>query len=122
MTYWPIDPGILLPVRRTLPQRLLVTPMEDGPPKVRRRNLGAPGTMSGDVRMTGAQFADFMAWGEGALLDWSLPFTWIDPISGLTATLQFRDEPVPSMDTSAAGGLSVAASTWTVPVSLWVTA
>src|SRR3990167_8653193 len=92
-TYWPIDPTILLPVAREIPRRLIVTPMKDGPPKTRLRNEGAPGALSGTIRVPGADLAAFILWGEETLLKWSQAFRWRDPLDGLVRTMQFPGEP-----------------------------
>lgn len=119
--YWPLDPSLLLPVARSLPARTLVSPFEDGPPAVRRRFLGAPGMMSGTIRMTGAEFGQFMAFGEGTLTDWSLPFRWTDPVDGLERQMQFNGEPGLTLEASAGSGLDPDRTVWAARVSLWVT-
>lgn len=119
--YWPLSPGILLPLARSLPKRMLVTPFEDGPPASRRRFLGAPGTMSGTVRLTGADFLTFHTWGEGTLTDWTQPFSWRDPLDASLRTFQFAGEPDCRLETVGDSADSLR-TVWTCSISLWVTA
>lgn len=118
--YWPLSSGILLPLARTLPRKILVTPFEDGPPAVRRRFLGAPGTMSGTIRLTGPDFAAFVLWGETSLSDWSLPFTWRDPLDSMGRTFQFSAEPSCTLDAEG-DPANPDKTVWSCSVSLWVT-
>jgi len=72
----------------TLPQRFLVegnshalgenrleTSMDTGPGKIRPRSSAVADQFTGSMRMSSAQWATLIAFGETTLGHWSLPFT-----------------------------------------------
>jgi hypothetical protein len=118
---WPLDQALLLPLRRQLPSRLIVSPMEDAAPKVRLERLAAAGKMDGSLRLTGTEWADLLAWGEVALSDWSTPFLWIDPMDGMGKEMLFLLEPgPPTLEGDASDVIDPESTVWLVPASLAV--
>lgn len=89
---WPASP--------TLPQRLLaetysegfadgrlVSQMETGPAKVRRRSSAMPRPIKGEMIMTAAQVASLRTFFNTTLIGGSLPFNFPDPITYPTTIL-----------------------------------
>jgi len=74
------------------PNRITFDP-EVGPTIDRRRGTAA-GTLV-TIRFTGltdAERATFEDWYEGPLYDGALPFSWVDPIRGVSASYKFTKD------------------------------
>jgi hypothetical protein len=94
---WPTDlPQYVLEqgFSESEPDQLLVTAMEAGSPKTRRRYTAANPPFTLSVAMTAAQRVIFKDWFDIDLRGGSLPFTWVHPITRDAATYMFR-KPVP---------------------------
>ena len=73
----------------------LRSPMEVGPPKVRRRATSSPRKISGNVLLTEDQLDDFKTFYDTTLLSGTLRFTWNDPTAP-TIEVEMRFDEIPS--------------------------
>ena len=71
--------------RRSTKDLLLESPMEQGPPKVRRRMTNNIDPFPCSMLMTTAQLAIFKPFHEDTLLGGALRFNFLDPDDGTTA-------------------------------------
>jgi len=69
-----------------LPNNLLRQPMGVGPAKVRRRGTVAVEPVTGNILCTPTELAALITFYETTLLDGSLRFRWVDPLTGDTTT------------------------------------
>lgn len=81
---------------------------EVGPGKRRRRSTARFKIMSMVFTMTTAQVADFEEFYEDDCEDGSLPFDYIDPIGGASASYRWRTDDPYSVTSLGAGNWSVA--------------
>lgn len=92
-----------------LPQYLLVagfsrrfrknkirTPMEYGPVKQRRRGTSAPAPIKGVIQLKAGQVSTLEAFHDTTLVDGTLPFDWVEPVSQTAVTCRFVSEPAVS--------------------------
>ena len=71
----------------------LRTPMEAGAAKLRRRFTAAPRQMDLSFRMTPVQVALIRTFYEDTTGGGTLPFDWVHPRDGSTATFRFMEPP-----------------------------
>lgn len=86
---WPADlPQNILAqgYKGELPNNLLRTSMDVGPAQVRRRGTVATQPVTGNILVTPTELAALIAFYETTLLDGSLRFRWVDPLTGDTTT------------------------------------
>lgn len=69
------------------------TPMEFGPPKMRRRFTAAVRRVRGVVMVNGNDLRDLLAWGKGPLKEWSQSFAWYETTEDRAADFQFVRPP-----------------------------
>lgn len=62
-----------------------------GPGKVRRRGTRAREFHSTPIELTGYQLTVFNEWFETTLLHGTLPFTWVNMLTGEEATYRFKE-------------------------------
>ena len=77
----------------TQQSQVIRTAMDAGPDFVRRRFTAAAIKFNGSIQVTPTEHATFWAFFNNTLHGGADPFTWIDPVSGVAATLRFTDEP-----------------------------
>ncbi|KKK88167.1 hypothetical protein LCGC14_2745910 [marine sediment metagenome] len=96
MPAWPAglpqDP-LLDGIQEASPDTRLVTQMEQGPPKVRRRFTAAERGIGMRMIMTTAQIETLDDFFVLTLGSGSLTFTWKHPRTGNAATYRFKDPP-----------------------------
>jgi len=108
----------------TLPQRFLISgnqqtpgenrlmsPMDTGPGKARPRSSAVPDAFTGSMRMTGAQWAIFEAFGTDDLGKWALPFTIPAPDGGDDWLVMFAQGGKPARS-------NIGGDRWTVSMNL----
>lgn len=79
---------------KEVPQRNVAIFSPDvGPPKYRRRNTANGTVASVTYIMTDAQVATFLTFYQTTLVDGTLPFTWNHPISGVSYSWIFDEQP-----------------------------
>lgn len=95
MTTWPIDlpQRAFLPVSEARRPAVLRSPMDAGPDKLRRRFTAAARHLTLSMLLTGEQRAVFDAFYAVDLEEGALTFDWIDPATGETVALRFREPP-----------------------------
>lgn len=93
-----------------VPNTLIRTQMEAGPPKVRRRFTAGIRTMDMQLRITPAQVDALDVFYDSTLQGGALPFDWVHPRTGVAATYRFVEPP--SYATMARGRL------WTATLKL----
>jgi hypothetical protein len=76
------------------PDQLMITSMEAGRPKTRRRYTTNNELFTAALAMTAAQRQIFQDWFRDDLRGGSLPFTWVHPLYRTAMTFMFR-KPVP---------------------------
>lgn len=79
-----------------LNDQTIETPMDVGPPKVRRRYTKQFRTFSLTVRLSPEQKATFESFWQDTLAGGSLPFDWVHPLTRDAMTFRFR-APAPKM-------------------------
>ena len=92
-TYWPasLPSTPLLQGLSYTPQTQVVrTPMDIGPPKLRRRTSAEVTPFSARLVLTGAQLATLRTFFFTTLAGGALTFTWLEPTTGASVTMQFR--------------------------------
>jgi len=77
----------------TLPDNVLRSKMDIGPPKTRRRSTAAPRPIAGQQLMTTAQVATFDTFFVTTLSDGAIGFDWTHPRTGAAITLRFVSPP-----------------------------
>jgi hypothetical protein len=98
-----------------LPDGRLAYKPDTGPAIMRKRSSSAVSPLSGEMRMTRAQVAALKAFVETALLDGSLPFTFIDPVSGEEVLVRFPDGSLPGIQHVGGGKFRVSISLEILP-------
>lgn len=73
---------------------LLETPMDAGPPKVRRRFTAAPTPLTGSMTVDVAQLAIFQTFIRDTLLGGAVPFDWVRPSTSDACVMQFKKKGV----------------------------
>ena len=77
-----------------VPDNRLITSMEVGPAKIRRRSTSAVRPVQGSIIVTAEELADFKEFYNDDLLGGSLRFTWVDPVDGTTEVeMRFTEPP-----------------------------
>lgn len=66
---------------------------DTGPAMIRPRSSAVPGSFTGTMRMTGAQWAALITFGEATLGKWSLPFTIPEPGEEGDWLVRFHSKP-----------------------------
>lgn len=122
MPTWPAD----LPrsplrdsLRFTGPNRLIATPMDSGPPKVRRKFTRAHRPMQCTFEMSEDQKLTFQAFVGTDLADGALSFTMPDPNSADGGACLARIDPS-QMPSYAVIGVDKGENVWAVSLSLLV--
>lgn len=82
--------------QHTLADGRIMSDTDTGPPKSRPRSTAVPDSFSGSMRMTGAQWAALLAFGDSELQRWSLPFTIPAPDGGDDWLVMFKQGGKPS--------------------------
>lgn len=90
-------------LRESFANNVVRTPMDIGPPKVRRVTTANPRPISGKQLLTFTQAADLATFYNTTLANGSLSFTWVEPRSGTSCTMRFVSPPV----LYSAGGVKV---------------
>lgn len=95
MTIWPIDlpQRAFLPVTEARQAAALRSTIEGGPVKTRRLFGAAVRTVGVSLLLTGAQRAVFDHFFSVTLEEGALRFDWVDPATGETVALRFREPP-----------------------------
>ena len=76
-----------------------------GPPKLRRRSTAMPDRFSGSLLMTTTQIGYLDTFYKTTLGGGSLPFDWLHPVTGASASFNFVGPPqYQPIDGYAAGG------------------
>lgn len=112
MIDWPEELSEYLLVdsyQETLPDTVIRTQMDVGPPKVRRRSTSAPRLISGTLRLDSDKLGIFEAFYLNTTAGGSLPFNWTSPRTGELVVAQFTDTP---------RYMPVSGLTWDVNISL----
>jgi hypothetical protein len=98
MAVWPISlpqsPLMLQGFQETLPNTVIRTEMDVGPPKVRQRATAGIRAFTMIVQMTKAQVATLDTFYVSTLAGGSLPFDWTHPRTGAAATYRFVRPPI----------------------------
>lgn len=76
------------------PDVLLETPMDAGPPKVRRRFTAAPTPLTGSMTVDVTQLGTFQTFIRTTLLGGAVPFDWVRPSTGAACVMQFKKKGV----------------------------
>lgn len=101
MAVWPVSlPQLPLAGRyqETFPNTNLRTPMEMGPPKVRKRFIANVTPLDVAFKLTTAQVATFETFYKTDCSYGALSFTWVNPRTGVSASIRFQDVPKVSHD------------------------
>lgn len=69
------------------------SPMDVGPPKLRRRSTSAPTSFAGSMFLTTAQAATFETFYKTTLAHGTLPFTWYHPRTRASVDMTFVGDP-----------------------------
>jgi hypothetical protein len=83
------------------PDLLLETPMDAGPPKVRRRFTAGVRPINGAMTLDVTQLATFEMFYETTLLGGAVPFDWVRPSSRAACVMQFKKKGVTYRDLEA---------------------
>lgn len=75
------------------PETVIRTPMEAGPPKVRRRFTAGVRQFGLQVRLTPDQVDTLDGFFETTLQGGALPFDWTQPRTGAAVTYRFAEPP-----------------------------
>jgi hypothetical protein len=93
---WPVTLPQKLTIddfQQTLPDVLIKTDMDAGPPKVRRRFTAGIASVEGHIYVTSAQLETLIDFYNLSLLGGSLRFAWLDPTFQEYAEMRFTKPP-----------------------------
>ena len=95
MPTWPasLDQTVLANLTRQRQSAKLRSSVDVGPAKQRKRYTAAVKQFQASMLMTGTQLATFDAFYENDIGQGALSFDWINPVTDVTASLRFHDEP-----------------------------
>lgn len=95
MASWPgtLPQTILAGSTRTRQSGRVRSEMDTGPAKQRQRFTAVTKNYDAQIIVTGAQLATFNTFYETTIGNGTDSFTWVDPFSGASETLRFRDDP-----------------------------
>lgn len=95
MPTWPatLPQSLMMPLSRERQSGKIRSQMDTGAPKQRARFTATVKNFDAVLFMTGAQLATFDTFYETTLGQGAASFTWVDPVTGSSATLRFRGEP-----------------------------
>lgn len=79
--------------QETSPNTTIRTPMDVGPPKVRRRSTAAVRPLSMQFMLTRDEVATLETFYQTTLAGGSLPFDWVHPRTGAAVSVQFTAPP-----------------------------
>ena len=79
--------------REQLPDPVIRTQMDAGPPKARRRYTAAYRPIQGRLHCSAAQTATLEEFHQTVCAGGSLPFDWVNSRTGAVATFQWRGAP-----------------------------
>lgn len=71
------------------------TEMDSGLPKARKRHSAVLAHVDTYIRLTGTQVAAFETWYDDTIGGGALAWTRAHPVTGVTATFQFRNDEMP---------------------------
>jgi hypothetical protein len=77
----------------SMPDNVIITDMEVGPPKARRRGTAAIEPFSGTLRMTSAQLATFKTFYESTIFYGALKFDATHPETSAAVSMIFMGQP-----------------------------
>jgi len=72
---------------------ILVSDMDAGPPRKRRKSSAAAEPIAGAVRVNLAQRNELRTFYYTSCKGGTLVFDWVDPVTGVTVEFGFADEP-----------------------------
>lgn len=95
MATWPttLPQSLLYTLKRLRQSGKLRSDMDTGPAKQRARFTATTKEYEGSLILTGAQLAIFATFYETTLGQGAASFTWVDPVTDVSASLRFVKEP-----------------------------